>query len=257
MDPEAAEMIDDMAGCAQWMGNYVQNNRMKGIVVGLSGGIDSSVIACLSVHAVGSDNVIGISLPCETMQDMKTDAEKLAENLGIEFLKVDLLDTFHTLKADLKRVVDEDLTTLTLANIKARLRMTTLYSIANQKNYLVAGTGNRSELEVGYFTKYGDGGVDIEPLGNYYKGEVYRMADLMPQIPQNVKTKAPSADLYFGQTDEQELGMSYPILDNILKGINGNRKLLEVADVDLIERVQYMKKVARHKNNVPPRYKRS
>lgn len=260
MEPGTAEMIDDMAGCAQWMGNYVENNGMKGIVVGLSGGIDSSVITCLAAHAVGSDNVIGVRLPCETKEDMNTDAQKLAENLMIDLKTIDLFDSFTFLKDDTRKAMgrtrEEGLEVLTLANIKARLRMTVLYAIANEKNYLVAGTGNRSELEVGYFTKYGDGGVDIEPLGNYYKGEVYKMAELMPQIPQNIKTKAPSADLYSGQTDEQELGMSYPVLDNILRGVAGDRKLLDEADIKLVEKVQYMIKVARHKNNAPPRYER-
>jgi len=250
----------EINNCSKWIGDYVRNNGMNGIVVGLSGGIDSSVIACLSVNAVGKENVIGVSLPCETREDMNVDAQELAENLGIKFLTIDLFDSFVFLKDDTREAVgktkEESIKVLTQANIKARLRMTALYAISNEMNYLVAGTGNRSELEIGYFTKFGDGGVDLELLGNYYKGEVYEMAELMPEIPQNVKDKEPSADLYSGQTDEQELGMSYPVLDNVLRGVNGNRKLLDEADVDLVEKVQYMKKVARHKNNVPPRYTR-
>lgn len=248
----------EIDNCSDWLGEYVKNNGMKGIVVGLSGGIDSAVIACLSVKAVGAENVIVVSLPCETREDMKTDAQELAENLGIEFPTIDLFDSFTLLKDDTRRAMgktrEEGLEVLTLANIKARLRMTALYAVSNEKNYLVAGTGNKSELDVGYFTKFGDGGVDVEPLGNYYKGEVYGMAELMPEIPNNVKTKAPSADLYQGQTDEQELGMSYGELDVILKGIAGDRKMLDTADVKLLEKVQYMIRVARHKNNTPPRY---
>jgi NAD+ synthase len=267
---EATMTIDidyqkEIDNCSEWIGNYVRNNGMEGIVVGLSGGIDSSVICCLAVKAMGIENVKGVRLPCETRADMNTDAKELAENLGIQLLTVDLDGSFMGIVSELSETLNpesgssdwsEGISTLTQANIKARLRMTALYAIANQSNYLVAGTGNKSELDVGYFTKFGDGGVDLEPLGNYYKGEVYKMAELMPEIPESIKTKAPSADLYQGQTDEQELGMSYPDLDDILKGINGDRKLLDRAEVLLLEKVQYMIRIARHKNNVPPRYLR-
>lgn len=246
---------------SEWIGNYVRNNGMEGIVVGLSGGIDSSVIACLSVKAVGAESVIGISLPCQTREDMNVDAKELAENLGIRYETISLEGTMAKLDNRVSEALypfpEEKFTAeLTKGNTKARLRMTALYAVANEMNCLVAGTGNKSELDVGYFTKFGDGGVDMEPLGNYYKGEVYKMAELMPEIPENVKTKAPSADLWNGQTDEKELGMSYDTLDDVLKGIGGNRELLDTANEDLLEKVQYMIRIARHKNNVPPRYER-
>lgn len=262
MDPKVPKRFDEILDCAEWMGNYVRNNGMKGIVIGLSGGIDSSVIAWLAVRAVGAENVIGISLPCQTKEDMKTDALELADNLGIRFITNSLESALAELENGISEALypypeDKFITDLTKGNTKARLRMIALYAVANEMNYLVAGTGNKSELDVGYFTKYGDGGVDIEPLGNYYKGEVYKMADLMPEIPQNVKVKAPSADLWGGQTDEDELGMPYDVLDNILRGIHGDRELLDSADIKLVEKVQYMVKTARHKNNVPPRFERS
>jgi NAD+ synthase len=238
----------------KWMKDYAENAGCKGFVVGLSGGIDSSVIACLAVKAFGKDNVVGISLPCQTRQDMKDDAVILAENLGITFEQVFLDETFEALSQGLFVDTSHDkINTLTLANMKARLRMTALYAVANQNNYLVAGTGNKSELMVGYFTKFGDGGVDMEPLGNYYKGEVYKMAELMPEIPEGPKTKAPSADLYEGQTDEVELGITYDELDCMLRNIENDT--ISILD-PIYQKVQKMMDSAKHKNELPPRYER-
>jgi len=244
---------------AQWMKEYAQNAGAKGYVVGLSGGIDSSVVACLAVKAVGKENVIGISLPCQSRQDMKDDALEVADNLGIIFEQVFLNETFEALGKGLFVDINHDkIQTLTLANMKARLRMTALYAVANQNNYLVAGTGNKSELDVGYCTKYGDGGIDIEPMGNYYKTEVYKMAELMPEIPKNIITKAPSADLYEGQTDEQELGMTYQDLDYILERIEDDSlpRIFRRDLGDKIEKVKSMIKKAEHKNKMPPRFER-
>ena len=241
---------------AKWIKEYVSKAGAKGIVVGLSGGIDSSVIACLSVKAVGRDNVIGISLPCQTRDDMKSDAKKLANNLDIKFKTIDISKAVGY-TADGILMAGFDVTPLVLANIKARERMNTLYAIAGANSYLVAGTGNLSELMVGYFTKFGDGGVDIEPIGNFYKTEVYQMAELMTEITNSVKTKAPSADLWDGQTDEEELGMSYKELDEILHALlNPNSSRLDQLDIDKITKVEKMIRASEHKNNTPPRYVR-
>ena len=239
---------------AEWMKDYVAKAGVKGFVIGLSGGIDSSVIAWLAVQAVGKENVIGVSLPCQTRKDMKTDARKLAENLGIRFETIELRSSVGYL-SDGVIMTGTDVNPLVLANIKARLRMTALYAMAGANNYIVVGTGNLSELMVGYFTKFGDGGVDMEPLGNYYKTEVYKMAELMPEIPNSVKTKAPSADLWDGQTDEEELGMSYAELDKILYALlNPNSSKLDKFDIEKITKVENMIRASVHKNNVPPRY---
>ena len=254
---------EEIKKIAKWMKNYADKASSDGFVVGLSGGIDSSVIAYLAVKAVGKEKVIGISLPCQTREDMKDDAVQLAENLGITFEQIFLDETFKTLTngifVDYKNSLIQ---TLTLANIKARLRMTALYAVANQNNLLVAGTGNKSELMVGYFTKYGDGGVDLEPLGEYYKRQVYAMADLMPEIPDRVKTKAPSADLYEGQTDEQELGMTYDKLEKVLIRCEQGKNWIDLyTKLDVITKEEFIKvkdmiNKSIHKNEVPPKYAR-
>ena len=246
----------ELEATVKWTEDYVSDARAKGIVIGLSGGIDSSVILGIAVAAVGKENVIGVSLPCQTRDDMKSDAKKLADNFDIRFKTIDISKAVGY-TADGVLMAGFEVTPLVLANIKARERMNTLYAIAGASNYLVAGTGNLSELMVGYFTKYGDGGVDIEPIGNFYKTEVYEMAELMPEIPNAVKTKAPSADLWDGQTDEDELGMTYAELDGILKVLNNPSSTeLDKIDIEKIAKVKKMISIAVHKNNTPPRYVR-
>jgi NAD+ synthase len=252
---------------SEWMKDYSKKSGTKGYVVGLSGGIDSSVIACLAVQAVGKENVIGVSLPCQTRSDMNTDAKKLAEKLGIIYMNIPLEESFTSIDVAVSEALypfpkTKFTSILSKANTKARLRMTALYEIANELNCLVAGTGNKSELDVGYFTKYGDGGVDMEPLGNYYKTEVYKMAELMPEIPNSVKIKAPSADLWEGQTDEDELGMTYKELDEILPKVCTKcdywcAEYDELGiDKEKFKKVKNMKIKAKHKNETPPRYER-
>ena len=239
---------------SQWIKKYVKKSGVKGIVVGLSGGLDSAVVACLSVKAVGKENVIGVTLPCNSSPDTVIDAESLSHNLDISFSTMGLFSTFKEVIDAIKETYKKEVQNLTQANIKARLRMVALYAIANQNNMLVAGTGNLSELMIGYCTKYGDGGVDIEPIGNYYKTEVYKMAKLLPDIPKSTLIKPPSADLWAGQTDEAEIGMTYAELDTILINIGtAGEKLLEQKKID---KVKLMIKKAEHKNNVPPRYER-
>ena len=259
---ETMSYQQEIDNVSAWMKQYIKEAGAKTIVVGLSGGIDSSVIACLAVKAAGRDNVIGISMPCQSKEDMWTDANELANNLGIKFGTISLADSVDTTidAIDALNFIDRP-NQLGIANIKARQRMTTLYEIARQTGGIVAGTGNLSELMVGYFTKHGDGGVDIEPIGNYYKTEVYKMAELMPEIPEGSKTKAPSADLWDGQTDEEELGMTYAELDRILIACPPYYSWHKVyadqgMDEDKFNKVLSMIRRSDHKNNTPPRYDR-
>lgn len=240
--------INEINNVSNWMKDYAKKAGIKGFVVGLSGGIDSAVIACLAVKAVGKDNVIGLSIPCNSRADMNSDAEQLAKNLGIRYMTIPIENSYTALTEG------NNLAQLTKANIKARLRMVVLYMIANENNYLVSGTTNLTEAMIGYFTKYGDGGVDIEPIADYYKNEIYKMAELMPEIPQNIKTKAPSADLWEGQTDEEEMGITYAHLDTILLNLGTNSEKL--LGEEKVNKVKDMIKKAEHKNNIPPRYKR-
>lgn len=239
-----------------WMKNYINESQTKGFVIGLSGGIDSSVVATLAVNAVGKENVLGLIMPCYSNPQDAQDAYSIIDFLDISHNNINIYETFTALtKCNLTNnsVYNNKLIN---ANIKARIRMTVLYTYSELHNYLVAGTGNLSELEIGYFTKYGDGGVDIEPIGNYYKTEVIKIAKKL-NIPEQIITKPPSAGLWQDQTDEQEIGMTYEQLDEVLKAINNDDiKKIDKMDINTIENVKNMIKIAKHKNNAPPKYER-
>jgi NAD+ synthase len=227
-----------------WLRDYAAEAGARGYVVGLSGGIDSACTAVLCQGATG-DNVLGVLMPCySTGQDAEL-AGLLADTFGIRTVAVALEPVYDASLAVLPPGTSE----LARANIKPRLRMSTLYALAQTHGYLVAGTGNRSELAVGYFTKYGDGGVDVEPLGELYKAQVRQLArDL--NVPQPIIDRPPSAGLWEGQTDEGEMGITYNALDAILAAIEAG----ETADQDpaLLARVQRMIANSAHKRSIPP-----
>ncbi len=187
----------------------------KGVVVGMSGGLDSSVLAVLC-HRAFPQNMLGVVMPCHSSQQDEEHALMVASQFSIPTKVVVLDPVFDALLQALPGDgVEPGVSRLAKANLKVRLRMLTLYYFANQFKYIVAGASNRSELAVGYFTKYGDGGVDILPLGNLVKGQVRELANFLG-IPQPIIDKPPSAGLWQGQTDEGELGLSYEELDRYL-----------------------------------------
>jgi NAD+ synthase len=192
--------------------NYVKESGTKGAVIGISGGIDSAVVAALAVEALGPKRVLGLILPCESKEEDMKDAINFAEKLGIEYKVIDLTNTYREFLKDNK---ENNQCNLSFCNIKPRLRMTTLYFQASLYNYLVLGTSNKSELVTGYLTKYGDGGVDIEPIADLLKNEVYQIAYLL-DIPKEIIDKIPTADLMPNQTDEGEMGFTYEELDRFI-----------------------------------------
>ena len=214
---------------AEWLRDQVHATGARGIAVGLSGGIDSAVVVRLAQMAM-QDQVVGVLMPCHSDPRDEADARLIADQFKVATVRVDLAPAYDRLVADLKSAVARlpaaqasqaatdavDIRArVPLANIKPRLRMSSLYYIANSLNYLVAGTGNRSELTIGYFTKYGDGGVDLLPIGHLLKSEVRALARAL-EIPAAIIDKAPSAGLWLGQTDEEEMGFTYADLENYL-----------------------------------------
>lgn len=199
-----------------WLQKKVENAGLKGAVVGLSGGIDSAVTARLSQLAFGEE-LLTVIMPCHSSSKDRQDALKLANKFKIEVIENDLTEVYDHLLDKLK-TADIKAGKLAEANIKPRLRMTTLYYYAQAKDYLVVGTDNWSELKIGYFTKHGDGGIDLAPLGSLVKHEVKELAKVL-DIPAEIIEKKPSAGLWEGQTDESEMGLSYEELDQyILSG---------------------------------------
>jgi len=208
----AEELADRLVS---WIRDTVLAAGCKGVVVGMSGGLDSSVAAVLCYRAF-PQSMLGVIMPCYSSREDEEHAQAVASKFSIPTRTVSLDTVFDTLlKALPKEMAEPGINRLAKANLKARLRMLILYFFANQLSYMVVGASNKSELSVGYFTKYGDGGVDILPLGGLVKGQVRELAVFLG-IPQEIIDKPPSAGLWQGQTDEGELGLSYEELDRYL-----------------------------------------
>ena len=226
----------------QWLKRKVKAAKAQGIVFGLSGGIDSAVVAGLVKKAVG-DNHQALLLPCHSSAHAHDDAQVVVKAFGLTSRVIDL-----TKVNDLFLQLLPEGTPLAMANVKPRLRMLTLYYVANAMNYLVAGTGNKSELGVGYFTKYGDGGVDILPIGDLYKKDVRRLAHHLG-VPKLIIDKPPTADLWPGQTDEGEMQLRYEELDEILGCLASGRR--SACSRDKVARVKKLMKASEHKRKMP------
>ncbi|MDM7999916.1 MAG: NAD(+) synthase [Dehalococcoidia bacterium] len=194
----------------EWLRDSARMAGAKGFVFGMSGGIDSSVVAVLCMRAL-PQNTLGLLLPCYSAAEDMEHARLVASQFGIPTETVVLDSVYDQLLSVLPAHRGAN-RTLAESNLKPRLRMATLYFFANNLNYMVVGSSNRCELGVGYFSKYGDGGVDIMPLGNMVKSQVRGLARFLG-IPQVIIDKPPSAGLWPGQTDEAEMGLTYEQLD--------------------------------------------
>jgi len=239
MDKLRQRMVD-------WIRGKVNQAKARGLVLGLSGGLDSALVAAICVQALGSSNVLALLLPCESKNQDLADAQKVAKKFKLRTELIDLTQVFQKLKTILPPA-DK----LALANLKARLRMLTLYYHANQLNYLVVGTGNKCELKVGYFTKYGDGGVDILPLGDLLKSEIKSLAELVG-VPDHIVNKVPSAGLWPGQTDEGEMGITYAELEDFLSEYEKGKS----PKGEKAQKIQSMMEKAKHKLSLPEIFKK-
>ncbi len=236
-----AELADRIA---TWLRDYAARAGARGYVVGLSGGIDSATTAALCQRAMGG-NVLALLLPCHSVPEDAELAHLVADTFGLQTVTVDLGPAYDALTAALPPETSD----MARANIKARLRMVAWYALAQTNGYLVAGTGNRSELMAGYFTKYGDGGVDVEPLGDLYKWQVRQLARELG-VPQPVIDRPPSAGLWVGQTDEGEMGITYDELDAALAAIEAGQT--QEVDPAVLARVKRMVAASEHKRATPP-----
>jgi NAD+ synthase len=224
-----------------------------GIVVGLSGGIDSALTARLARDALGGERVLGVLLPdAGYPSGLLRETEEYAESLGIEHRTIPI----DAGEAGVRSLVPELADRVDVGNVKARLRMIVNYALARPRHYLVAGPGNKSELLVGYFTKYGDGGADLLPLGDLYKTEVRALSEQL-EIPAGFLERAPTAGLWEGQTDEAELGLTYDELDRILHGLEQLFDPDEIArrgdvPIEKVRSVEERIRATRHKRRLPP-----
>ncbi len=236
-----------------WLRDRAMSAGAQGYVFGLSGGIDSAVVARLCQMAL-PQRVLGVLMPCYSHPQDEVDARLVASTFGFPIAKVDLEAPFDALTESLQRAI-KGLPThvdsvdikqqMPDANLKPRLRMASLYFVANSLNYLVAGTGNRSEITLGYFTKHGDGGVDALPIGGLLKSEVRALARELG-VPDRIITKPPTAGLWMGQTDEAEMGFSYEMLEAFL--VDGPDKV----PTSVAERINQLRRTSGHKRELPP-----
>ena len=227
------EVVDNLV---EWLRDSVKEANCKGIVYGLSGGVDSAVIAALSKLAFG-DESLAIMMPINSSFEDEIDAKLVIDKFNLNAIKVDLSRTY----SEFVEVVEKGDNNMAYANVKPRLRMTTLYYYAQLKGYLVVGTSNKSEFTVGYFTKYGDSGSDLMPLVDFTKKEIFELARYL-EIPDKIIQKPPSAGLFEDQTDEDEMGFTYNDLE---KYIN-NEKI----DERIEQKINRMVKISEYKRNV-------
>ena len=229
-----------------------RNSGAQGIIVGLSGGIDSATTAALCTRAVRREKIMGLLLPCHSNTADLNDAMLIIKHLSIKY-DIFILDRFSDLF--IQNFSEKfEIAILAEANLKPRLRMTTQYLYANQLNYLVAGTGNKSEIDIGYFTKYGDGGVDFLPISHLYKREVRLIAASLA-LPKKIIDRTPTTGLWIGQTDEEEISkqLGFPItyeeLDQMLEHVEHND--FDENDAHFQKLVTLMEK-NKHKTAYPP-----
>lgn len=222
----------------EWMREEVESAGKGGVVFGLSGGVDSAVTAYLAHRAFGKD-AFGMMIPIESDPDDLKDAMLVVDALDLTHRIVDLEESYHRFL----NATGEEVDRWAASNVKARLRMVTLYYYAQKYDMLVVGSSNRSEFMTGYFTKYGDSASDLLPLASLYKTEIYELAKAL-KVPERILTKSPSAGLFEGQTDEKDLGLTYGELDTYLRTGKGDERVRE--------RVETLKRNSAHKRTFAP-----
>ena len=236
-----AELCRDIIG---WLREEVFSSGGKGAIFGLSGGIDSALVAVLCKKAF-DNRCLALIMPCHSLDIDTEDALLLAREFEIPHMVISLDGVFDQMLLSLGEKPEEAGKSLAAANIKPRLRMTALYYHAAKNGYRVIGTGNKSEVAIGYFTKYGDAGVDLEPIGDLLKEEVIKLSEYL-QIPREIIDREPTAGLWENQNDEDEMGFSYRELDCYLRG--------EAVDPAIQKKIAEMQRSSEHKRNMPPIY---
>ena len=239
----------EVDGITNFIKEYFKNNNLKGVVLGISGGKDSAVVAALFARAIGSENVLGVTLPCHSEKTDKSDAQLVADKYGFELINLDLTPVYDSFINEVNKLgnySEEELKNSNI-NIKPRLRMSSvyylaaLYSAIKGGTYVVAGTSNKCELYVGYFTKGGDSTYDIGVLNNYTVSEVIQIGEYL-EVPEAVIHKVPSDGLS-GQSDEDKLGVKYNDIASVIDG--------EEVKSEVKEKVLSLHRSANHKFNIP------
>ena len=234
----------------EFIRDYYKKNNLGGVILGISGGKDSGVVAGLFTEALGKENVIGVTLPCHSKDEDKIDAKLVSDYYGFELINLDITSTFDAFKDELKKLGEftDDQTKNSDINLKPRLRMSTLYYLAalysavRGKTYLVAGTSNKCELYVGYFTKGGDSVHDISTIADFTVDEVIAIGEYL-KVPEKVLYKKPNDGLS-NQTDEDKLGVKYKDIASYMEDPN-------LLDKEVSEKIEKLHNNNKHKFNIP------
>jgi NAD+ synthase len=223
---------------------YFKDNKFKRAVIGLSGGVDSSLCAKLVADAIGKKNLYGLILP-----DKGITAKTSIEHAKLSAKKAGIRYAIHSINEFLKQFkkLSWKENHIAIINTKSRIRANILFNYANTHDALVIGTSNKSELLLGYFTKYGDGAIDIEVIGSLWKTEVFEMAKILG-LPKEIIEKEPTAELFHGHTDEKELGAKYETIDRVLKQLIKGKKPKTALEKQIVKRM----KVNEHKRKAVP-----
>ncbi len=241
---EKERLQKETENAIKWIKEYVKNSGAKGIVIGNSGGKDSATVLAMAVKALGKENVVAVSMPCFSKPCDLEDAKLVAETFGVKSLEVDLSSCYQEMEKEIETKLVNKLSKEATINIKPRLRMTTLYGIAQTLGYLVIGTGNLCEAMVGYTTKWGDNSSDFNPIGNFTVEEVLEIGRSLG-IPEEILRKAPNDGLG-GLTDEEKMGITYHQIAKMIE--TGETE--EGAKEKIVKRYQDSK----HKRKIVPVY---
>jgi len=260
---KATSSASEIGRVTSFINSVLKNSDARGVVIGLSGGVDSSVVAALCARALGPRKVLGVYMfeqgANRNSEDYK-DAQSVAKLLGLKTVNLPITLVLRAVELTLEKG-QQSWSRLTGANMKARIRMTLLYAIANQRNLLVAGTGDRSEILLGYFTKFGDGAADFLPIAHLYKTEVRALAAEL-RLPLRVIVKPSSPNLWKGQKASDELPTDYDVLDRILKELfevgADPKKVMKELDVppNIVVRTMRMHTKSQHKRMMAPALER-
>ena len=242
---EYSKLINEAECAIVWIREYVEKTGAKGVVVGNSGGKDSAVVIAMATKALGKEKVLAVAMPCDSIKEDLLDAKIVADAFGVKFITVDLSNSYNELEKTINESCKEfELTQDARINIKPRIRMTTLYSIAQSIGYLVIGTGNLSERMVGYTTKWGDSAFDFNPIANFTALEVLEIGKYLG-VPDRIINKAPSDGLS-GKSDEEKMGITYKQIEEYID--TGK------TDADAMKIINNMYASSKHKRKSAPVY---
>lgn len=240
---EKQKLFEEAENAICWIREYVEKVGAKGVVIGNSGGKDSATVIAMAHKALGNDRIITVAMPCNSISADLEDAKLVAKTFEVPFFKIDLTNTY----SELEKVIslsDINLNSEAKINIKPRLRMTTLYGIAQSLNYLVLGTGNLCERMVGYTTKWGDSAVDFNPIANFTVEEVLKIGKYLG-VPEKIIKKAPSDGLG-NLTDEEKMGVTYKQIAEYIETGKTDKNAMEI--------IEHKNKISKHKREQVPIY---